>query len=260
MLNLITGTHFLWFMIPGAALLISLVSHYASYVSKKHVLESRLLDSMHLKGGWRTIFRERGATAVAGERPDNEYYDCLLQAQQVKNAILSEIQRTGSGEVPVFDKDMIPVLDKYLEQIRILADRSTEIDRIVRDIPMDALAQDKVELEKKLAETENDGMKKEYAKSIGEIEKQETSFQELKDQKEILYLRLKSSVNALKQMQIDLARVRNIPETASAEGLVHEKTAQLNQYIEDMRSSYGEVESPLDAAFRKLEEDEAAKS
>jgi class 3 adenylate cyclase len=259
MLNLITGPRFLWFMIPGAALVISLLSHYAGYASRKRDLESKLLDSLNLKGGWSSIFRGRGATSVPGGRPDNEYYDCLLQAEQVRNAILSEVQGSGSGKGSVFDKDMIPVLDKYLEQIKILADRSTEIDRIVRDIPMDALAKDKAELQGKLAGSESDGMKKEYQKSIGEIEKQETSFQELKEQKEVLYLRLKSSVNSLKQMQIDLARVRNLPETAGAEVLVHEKTAQLNEYIEDMRSSYREIESPLDAAFRKLEEDEAAK-
>jgi class 3 adenylate cyclase len=64
MLNLITGPRFLWFMIPGAALVISLLSHYAGYASRKRDLESKLLDSLNLKGGWNSIFRGRGATSV----------------------------------------------------------------------------------------------------------------------------------------------------------------------------------------------------
>ena len=54
-------------------------------------------------------------------------------------------------------------------------------------------------------------LKAEYRKSIDEIDKQENSYQELREQSEVVRLRLGSSVNQLKQMRLDIARLQASP-------------------------------------------------
>ena len=86
----------------------------------------------------------------------------------------------------------------------------------------------------------------EYEKSIGEIEKQISSFDDLKDQKEVINLRLSSAVNSLKQMQIDLARMKTLTsskEKTSAE-MLQEKSRELSAYLEDLKESYRELDEP----------------
>jgi hypothetical protein len=87
-------------------------------------------------------------------------------------------------------------------------------------------------------------MKKEYQRSMTEIEKQMHSFTELKNQKELITLRLNSAVNSLKQMQIDLARMRGISASGelSSVSLIREKSQELSHYLNDLETSYRELE------------------
>ena len=155
-----------------------------------------------------------------------------------------------------------------MEQIGLLAKRTTEVDRIIDMIPMDSLKSDKERLERKIADKPGESLLKEYRKSLGEIERQESSFSELREQREVLELRMRSSVNTLKQMRIDLARLKGMGDqgdTASSRA-VQEKTAELNRYLADLRAGYEELEAledrvlPPEAAVPRLEPRTASKT
>jgi predicted nuclease with TOPRIM domain len=97
----------------------------------------------------------------------------------------------------------------------------------------------------KLNDAAPGGLRKEYEKSLAELERQETSYQELSDQREVLELRLRSSVNTLKQLRIDLARLSGMAaggEDAAVNAL-RGKTQELNRYLSDLRAGYEELES-----------------
>jgi hypothetical protein len=98
-------------------------------------------------------------------------------------------------------------------------------------------------------------LKAEYRKSIDEIDKQENSYQELKEQSEVVRLRLGSSVNQLKQMRLDIARLQASPGTEGAAGIdqLKQRTDELSHYLEDLRSGYTESKSD---PFAELEEQE----
>jgi hypothetical protein len=98
-------------------------------------------------------------------------------------------------------------------------------------------------------------LKAEYRKSIDEIDKQENSYQELREQSEVVRLRLGSSVNQLKQMRLDIARLQASPGTEGVAGIdvLKRRTDELSHYLEDLRSGYAETKSD---PFAELEREE----
>ena len=86
--------------------------------------------------------------------------------------------------------------------------------------------------------------KEEYEKSILEVDRQLASMKELSHNSEVLELRLSSAVNLMKQLQLDLARVKgaSLSNTASFD-MLKEKSDELSRYIQDLESGYDELES-----------------
>jgi hypothetical protein len=254
LINFLTGPGFLWFLIPSAAMLVGYLSHFASYAAGKPRLERRLLDSLGIKGGWRNIFRQGKArrAEVTGLGP---YADLYREAETTKEAIASLL---ASGQAGPVDADLAPSLDQYLGQVKLLAQSANEIDRLVEGIPMVDLARDKAALVAKESAA-SVGLKAEYRKSIDEIDRQEKSYQELRDQSEVVKLRLGSSVNQLKQMRLDIARLQASPGAEGAAGIdqLRRRTDELSHYLEDLRSGYAESGGAYGAdPFAELEREE----
>jgi class 3 adenylate cyclase len=249
-INVMTGPAFLWFLIPTAAMLVGFLSHLASYAATKPRLERKLLDSLGIKGGWKNIFRHGKARReeASGLGP---YADLYREAEAAKEAIASQL---ASGQAGPVDADLAPSLDQYLAQVKLLAQSANEIDRLVEGIPMADLAKDKAALVAKESAA-SAGLKAEYRKSIEEIDKQENSYQELKEQSEVVQLRLGSSVNQLKQMRLDIARLQASPGIEGAAGIdqLKRRTDELSHYLEDLRSGYAESKGD---PFAELEEQE----
>jgi hypothetical protein len=252
-INLVTGPSFLWFLIPTAAMLVGFLSHLASFAAGKSRLERRLLDSLGVKGGWRNVFRLRKARRqdVSGLGP---YADLYREAETAKEAIVAQL---ASGQAGPMDSDLAPSLDQYLSQVKLLAQSAHDIDRLVEGIPMADLSRDKAALVAKESSA-SAGLKAEYRKSIDEIEKQEASYQELKEQSEVVRLRLGSSVNQLKQMRLDIARLQASPGTEGAAGIdqLKRRTDELSHYLADLRSGYAESGNGGADPFVQLEKEE----
>ena len=252
-INFMTGPGFLWFLIPSAAMLVGFLSHAASYAASKPRLERKILDALGIKGGWKDIFRLKARRAsVSGLGP---YADLYREAESAKEAIAAIL---ASGQAGAADADLAPSLDQYLSQVKLLAQSAHEIDRLVEGIPMIDLAKDRESLVAKESAASS-SLRAEYRKSIEEIDKQEKSYQDLKEQSEVVRLRLGSSVNQLKQMRIDIARLQASPSSESAAGIdeLKRRTDELSRYLEDLRSGYAESGSARgDDPFVELEREE----
>ncbi|MBU8913833.1 MAG: hypothetical protein KOO61_07410, partial [Spirochaetales bacterium] len=141
-------------------------------------------------------------------------------------------------------EDFLPVLDNYVEQIKLLDQKNRELDQIMHGIPVAELQRDLATLQKQRAKTENEKVLAEYDQSIRQIEKQQTSFTELKNEREILRLRLSSGLSQLKQMEIDLVRMASLSsdEEVASIGMLKDKSDELSQYLDDLREGYRELE------------------
>jgi hypothetical protein len=119
---------------------------------------------------------------------------------------------------------------------------------------MDAIRRDREALEAKRDQTDSASLKGEYGRSIAEIERQERAYKELVDQREVLGLRLGSSVNALKQLKIDMARMKALPETGERQVLeeIRRKAGELSGYLDDLKAGYAETSKDPFAELERL--------
>jgi class 3 adenylate cyclase len=244
------GKEFLWFLIPTVAMVLSFFSHLSSFATSKSKLQRELLSSLGIEDGWRGIFRHRKAQAAVSSEL-GPFASVYREAEKAKTDIVAELK---SGNP--LDEDLEPSLEGFVSQVRLLAQSANEIDRIVGAIPMGDLAADKAELVRKSEAASSASLKDEYKRSIDEIEKQEQSYDELKNQSEVIKLRLSSAVNQLKQMRIDVARLKAAGDESGGSGGVVElkrRTDELATYLQDLRKGYDEGAAAGSDPFAELE-------
>ncbi|MBU0935830.1 MAG: 2TM domain-containing protein [Spirochaetes bacterium] len=255
-INLLTVPGFLWAIIPSGIIALSFLGHLAAYPGSKRSLTKKIFAKFNVKS-WAELFRlKKSSSRIRAE--SGQYANFYEEALRTKGEITSIIKADKSG---ILDKDMIPNLDQYVEQVKMITHSVNEIDQIVSTIPMEELAKDRLTLSKKLEDSTSPGLQSEYRKSIAEIEKQERACRELADQKEVLSLRMRSSVNALKQLKIDMARLKTIPDASNqaAGQQIRDKASELTHYLQDLQSGYGLIgEDPFDELERLSKEREAA--
>ena len=239
-----------WPFILAAILAGSFVVHFLSYVATMPSKLRRFFAKVGLPA-------DRKGQAEARRRRDAEpkdlgsYAAIYGEAKAAASAIASSL----GSEDPASLSEMKPQLDAYLDQVLLLSKTANELDAIIGEIPMDALASDKAELLAK-SKVAGPALKSEYSGSVAEIEKQEESFKALKEQREIIDLRLRSAVNQLNQLKIDLARARaadregDAARGESAISSLRARSEELSKYIEDLRS--GQLEAIVDP-FAELE-------
>lgn len=243
------GRDFLWFLIPTVFMVLSFISHLGSFGGTRAKLQREILADQGVEGGWRNIFRV-GRTRRAMGTAMGDYTSLYEEAERAKEAILREIK--GSA----YDADMGPSLDAYVGQVKLLAQSANEIERIVGAIPMQDLSKDKAVLEAKASSASSPSMAEEYQRSIEEIDKQEKSYGDLQNQSELIKLRLSSSVNQLKQMRLDVARLKAAGEDGTGGvGELKRRTDELSTYLQDLRKGYDEN---LQDPFAELAAKEAA--
>jgi class 3 adenylate cyclase len=239
-LNAIVSPAFPWALFPVGFMAIGIFSHLPSFKSKERRLLKRLRDA-----GARIGHLLRGKKASAEPEPVARSAapgTAGYQAEQVRQRIIAKIEGLPNGS-PLGD-DFVPVLDNYVEQIQLLDQKNRELDQIMSGIPLASLERDLASLQKERAGTENEKVLAEYDRSIMQIRKQQSSFTELKNEREILRLRLSSSLNQLKQMEIDLARMQSLSsdEEAASLGMLKDKSSELSQYLDDLEAGYRELE------------------
>lgn len=248
-INMQTSPEFWWAAIPSGIMALSFLGHFFSYPGTLRGLE-RKLWRMTGVDSWKDLFRlgrNRRAGAAAGQ-----YAPLYAEVAQVRDEMVRDLKAgKGSGE---FGKDMIPMLDRYVDQVKLLSHSLNDIDSLVASIPLEALRRDKASLEAKRSGATNQVLKDEYTRSIGEITRQEKACKDLEDQRELLRLRLGSSANALKQLKLDMARMKALPEAGESHALeaIREKAAELAGYLDDVRTGYEETARDPYAELERL--------
>lgn len=238
-LNLITAPGFFWAIFPVGFMAIGLLSHLPAYKSRERRLLKRLRDLGARIGG---ILGGRGSVDRSDEgRRDIPLSGPGAEAELIRQRLLSTI-KSMPDDAPL-GEDFEPVLDNYVDQIRMLDQKNRELNSIMDGIPVSELERDLKMLQRQRSGEESEKVLAEYDRSILQIQKQQASYGELRNEQEILRLRLSSSLNQLKQLEIDLARMRSIStdqESASV-GMLRDKSRELSQYLEDLTAGYDEL-------------------
>lgn len=243
MVNVITGGGFPWFLFPTGALGIGVFMHWAAYAPRVRAMKRDIRK--WIGGGARSGGPVEGTAHVEeiGEMERHEVEPQIIhEAGALRRSILKQIDEMEKDH-PSIGKDMRPLLDTYYEQVNQLAYKSRELDTILGELPGVDLIQDRTRLLNRMQKTESDRLKKEYEKSILEVDRQLASIKELSHGREMLGLRISSAVNLMKQLQLDLVRVKGVSLTNTASfDLLKEKSNELSTYLDDLEAGYTELE------------------
>ncbi len=250
-INFLVSPETAWFLIPAGALAFGLVIHIINYLSRVPALKRSIFKAIKAKGGMKSAKQAKEERENLDESLGT-YADMYRDAEKARQAL--EQQCTGMGDIP-FD-DIRPSLERYMGQVKLLAQSANEIDRLIEAIPMEELKADKARLASKALAAENVALKSEYQSSIAEIERQENSYGELKDQNEVIRLRLGSSINQLKQMRLDMARLKaaGAEESEAGFGQIRTKATELSHYLDDLRTGFSEYSEDPFEELKRLEE------
>ncbi len=235
MIDIITGGGFRWALIPTAVLGMGVFLHWSAYSPKIRKMKREIRSWMEGGGN-------RSTPAAELEAGDREPA-VVQEASALRRKIIRQIEEMEKDH-PAIGNDMRPLLDTYFQQVRQLAMKSYEIDTLIKQLPEIELQQDRVRLKNRMERVENARLKEEYEKSILEVDRQLASIKELSHNGEVLELRLSSAVNLMKQLQLDLARVKGAAITNTASfGMLKEKSDELSRYMQDLESGYEELDS-----------------
>jgi len=230
-----------WFVIPSAILALTFMIHFITYAATIPRRTRRFFEKIGIKGNKKGLDEARlRQTTVTKDL--GSYTEIYRQAEDSAMDIEQSLSKTD----PAAATEMKPQLENYLNQVLLLSKTANELDSIIGEIPMDALQKDKITLQGKLG-TAQATMKSEYEGSIKEIEKQEESFKALAEQREVIELRLRSSVNQLHQLKMDLARANAADREYDAAGsesalsAIRARTQELSRYIDDLKEGHLEV-------------------
>jgi vacuolar-type H+-ATPase subunit I/STV1 len=219
-----------------------LLIHNTAFKSRFSVIMNKLLESL----GSQSVSASRmgqdiypdTATFISGEKA-GFYQEALAVAHRIK----SELKKLDPREYP-FTKDVAPMLDSYLQQVHNLEEKSGELDGIIGNFSSEAEDREYTRLSEKITKTDNRKLKREYEKRIQEIEKRHSSLQELKDEQEIARIRCVSAVDTLKNLHLDLVRIRNIGTEGGKAAIssLKDKAEELSLFIRDVQSSLEDLE------------------
>jgi hypothetical protein len=253
LVNLFTNPADLWFVLPSAIFAFTFLFHAVHYVSRIPARTGKFFASLGITRTRRGLAeaKARRAERTTSLNALGDYADVYRDAQESAAAI----ERALGSANPADAAEIKPQMDGYLKQVLLLAKTANELDSIIGEIPMQDLGKDKAALRAKMGAS-TEGMRLEYESSIREIEKQEESFKALNEQREVIDLRLRSSVNQLQQLKMELARARaadteeDSGRAESALSAIRVRSEELSRYIDDLRE--GSLEALADP-FLELE-------
>ena len=88
------------------------------------------------------------------------------------------------------------------------------------------------------------GRQPQNAPQQAEVDQQIASIRDIEANRELIELRLRSAMNLMKQLQLDLARAKGVSLTNEAPfALLRDKSEELSGYIGDLESGYDEIDT-----------------
>lgn len=187
---------------------------------------------------------EAGPSVVSGVKnePDTVYTRMLRKAAAARETIVAQINSPDFTDKK-WGEDIITVIDNYLKKMELLVKQSEEIDKLMHEMSLPKIDEEIAFYKNKLASDISEVLKSEYSKSLVQWEKHRDSLVQLKEQQEIIHTRLNSSLLALQQFQLNIAKMKAL--NMEAEGIsldqLKKTSDELTEYLSYLRDSYTEL-------------------
>ncbi len=230
MINAITTPFgFQWWLIPGAAMGMGLLIHHSAASHRRRIMEMELKEL------------EQGAgipelMTLPGSGQDTD------EARRLVDAISAQI-RSRPESFPVDSEMILSDLQRYLKGYDDLGIRRDELRSLLTSHSIDALRQERRELQASLEEQPPSEIAAEYRRGIEALEKQLSTLEDLAGKLEVIELQRRTLINSLRQIHLDITRYqsktidKHLPDIQK----VHRGLDDISRYLEDFENSYREI-------------------
>lgn len=186
------------------------------------------------------------STQKRNPAPDmtGEYAAFMRKVANIRNDILRQIESSKAYENDIVN-EIKTSLENYLEQTRQLMERDQKLKMLLRNFNQAEIDTSVKKLEYRMTQTTNPELKREYQNSIERYNKHRHSLQDIRDQREVIRLRLNSSFMSLKQLKMDLIKMESLETHEQREHVFNtfeQKTTDLQSYLKYLKQSYDEFD------------------
>ena len=171
----------------------------------------------------------------------------LAEAAELRETILADLQE-GGADAERWRTELQPELDTYTRHIGALLQARRELERAGARVSAAEITAELAVLNGKLDETTSGELRREYRTAVEQYQGQLKSLQDLQERIEMIDLRAKSALLALRQLSLDIPRLRAAPagEPAALVSL-RDKSQELTRYLDDLRAGHRDLD---DASVR----------
>lgn len=236
-----------WFIIPAGILMSgALISHITFKGQKK-----RLLAELAEVGIPADLLNKASCQDLGFYDHGTTLNPIQVEASTLRATILAQISEMPNRNF--LGENFEQVLDDYVTQVTEMSKKEEEIKNIQISIPMDAIENELLDLQRQHEKIGNPELKVELEKAIDSIQKQKNSYLALKNHHQLLRAKLSASINSLRQLQLDLLRMTQtstdlIPTDLTPTDLTPTdqllmQTGEINNYLSDFEAEYRRLEA-----------------
>ncbi len=172
----------------------------------------------------------------------NNYLSILEQAKQIRTEIYNKIKKSSHFDSFIID-DIKPLVDKYIDQVGELIERDKKIYATLQGSSEKSIHKSISHLQSKVEQTSNPQLTDEYLSTIKRYEKHLDTIQEFRDQREMIKLRLNSTIMSLKQVKYDLIKMEQLSTDEQRKQFFNafeEKSKDLSNYLKVLEETYSD--------------------
>jgi len=246
LVNALTGGSF-WSIIPAASIALPVVFHALLLRGRRTALIQTLEsggDDRH-ESQRRVARREARRLGLAVEATESigdapREHPMLAEARYLERQIRNRLQKSGITEV-----ELLGGVHELVGEIGQLCELSVEFTSAAQMISLSELQEDRSTLIRRQAEGTNEALMSQYAEALVQVDRQIAGLTELESRKELLELRIRTGVNSLRQINVDLVRMQGDAALGDINRLVQNRTEELSAYLSDLQQSYQELSRDL---------------
>lgn len=174
---------------------------------------------------------------------ETSYTKILRQVKNLRSEIVKRL-KSSDGYAREIIHDIKPLVDRYIDQVKELIERDQKLKSVIQGMPLYQIDEKIEELQTRLSKATSAELKNEYESAIEKYKQQKQSIREFMEQREMIKIRLESTVMSLKQIKFDLIKMESLnteDQRKELHSIFEEKSNELSNYIEVLQNTYDDV-------------------
>ena len=237
-INIITYSSFFWAAIPATVIYL----HYFINLSAARQRRAGLLAELADMGV--PVHQLEGAVRLELSFQDRttNFNPMQAEAEYLKGAVLAQISRMPDKSA--LGENFEQVLDDYVMQVVKLSERDVEIHETFAALPVTNMESELLELQRQYDNTGSPDIRVELKRSMESVRRQHESYLDLQRQQQLLKAKLVGAINSLRQLQLDLVRIKHSTEMNELPPVnqLLDQSGEINQYLSDLEAEYRRLE------------------